>query len=54
MCIMGISGIAVVLSVIVLNVHDGGPRKEKVPIWLQYLAFRIIGPIVLWRGEILN
>jgi len=52
MCIMGISGVSVILSVIILNVRDGGERKTSVPVWLRFLVYRVIGPIVCWaHGE---
>lgn len=54
MTIMGISAVSVTLSVVVLNVRDGGERKAHIPIWLQFLAHRILAPLVCWSRKCLK
>lgn len=51
MCIMGISATSVCLSVVVLNVRDGGERKAKVPLWLEFLAYRVLQPMICWSSS---
>ncbi|TKR78147.1 hypothetical protein L596_019002 [Steinernema carpocapsae] len=45
MSIMGISGMSVCLSVIVLNMRHGAEHKCNIPKWLHYVGFRILGKV---------
>uniref|UniRef100_A0A914BW61 Uncharacterized protein n=1 Tax=Acrobeloides nanus TaxID=290746 RepID=A0A914BW61_9BILA len=51
MTIMGISGLSVCLSVIVLNMRHGAEYKCKVPSWLNFIAFRILARLVGTSGK---
>ncbi|VDK55078.1 unnamed protein product [Anisakis simplex] len=43
MCIMGISALSVCLSVAVLNMRHGAERNCRVPRWLNFIAYRLLG-----------
>ncbi|VDN05206.1 unnamed protein product [Thelazia callipaeda] len=43
MGIMGISGLSVCLSVLVLNMRHGAAHNYRAPKWLHFIAYRILG-----------
>ncbi|CAI4229122.1 unnamed protein product [Auanema sp. JU1783] len=51
MAIMGISALSVAFSVFVLNLRHGAENKTGIPKWLEFIGFRILGPILKGRKQ---
>ncbi|XP_069116701.1 acetylcholine receptor subunit beta-like, partial [Argopecten irradians] len=49
--ILGFGSIAVICTILVLNLHHRSNEKEPIPMWLKTFIFNIVAKVVCWKGH---